>query len=49
MPSRIGSSGMRGLPKWDRKAEHSKVVVASVVIGRDIILANVFTLGLSSL
>ena len=35
MPSRIGSSGMTGLPKWERKAEHSKAVVASVVIEGD--------------
>jgi hypothetical protein len=30
MPSRIGSGGMSGLPKWEKKAERRKVVVASV-------------------
>ena len=36
MPSRIGSSGMSGLPKWERKAERSEVIIASVVIRCDV-------------
>lgn len=35
MLSRIGSSGMNGLPKWERKTGRSKAVVASVGIRRD--------------
>jgi len=44
MPSRIGSSGKSGLPKPERKAERSKVVVASGMTR-----ATGFTLVLSSL
>lgn len=35
MPSRIGSSGMIGHPKWEKKTGRSKAVVASVGIRRD--------------
>ena len=35
MPSRIGSSGMSGLRKWERKPERSQVAIASVGIRHD--------------
>jgi len=47
MPSRVGSSGMSGLPKWEKKIGRSEVVVAPVGIRRD--TGVYFTLRLSNL